>query len=142
MAEPSGLIGQKRKGKSVMKLEVGKYYRTMGDKKVFVIHSRENDERIETCYEFIAIADGHNEPITYTSDGHFYAGKGRSDWDIMAEWKEPASGIRYANIYLAETARAYIYMTREDADAAYKKFAAYPRIACVKFEWKEGQFDD
>ena len=67
-------------------------------------------------------------------------------YDLIEEWKEPKSGVGYANVWIKDDKPfmgTIIYDTRKEADGqANSPAQCLDRIACVRVEWKEGQFDD
>jgi hypothetical protein len=121
-----------------MKIEVGKWYKTNSDEKAYVGYEIEKGAR----YPFV----GH----IVNSKNEYYA---RAVWDaqgfegnsplykIIEEWKEPKSGVRYMNVYNRGNYETIgLGNSRQDADNNAEDKTN--RIACVRVEWKEGQFDD
>jgi len=51
---------------------------------------------------------------------------------------KPEPIVRYANIYPALQDASILHLTRTIADSK----ACYSRIACIRIEFEEGQFDD
>lgn len=108
-----------------MKIEVGKYYKSKRvNDKIHIVHYNDRGNPSESFY----LDAWGNKYYEYEVDKF-----------IGEEWKEPKSGIRYLNIYDNPNARAYSYMTKDEAD---KTPSVDTRIACIRVEWKEGQFDD
>jgi hypothetical protein len=122
-----------------MKIEVGKYYKTHSGNKAFIGYKINKG----ASYPLV----GHIE----NTNGEYYercnwclngSVANRNDYDLIEEWKEPKSGVRYLNVYTnaVNTIGEYTYMLASERDVAdtYNK----NRIACVRVEWKEGQFDE
>lgn len=118
-----------------MQIEVGKYYKTRDGRKAFIAAKLPNpsDEPYIGYAEYT-----HGQIVeSWYEDGSYITDQSSGN-DLIEEWKEPKSGVRYVNIYDNPDARSYIYLTRKEADNA----APNDRIARIRVEWKEGQFDD
>ena len=119
-------------------IEVGKWYKTREGYKAFVSH-KIIDGVVATCPYGGYVIDQFNQAVlwcwfengTDSSDGEGH------EYDLIEEWKEPKSGVAYVNCY-PNTLDAICHPSREKAD----EDATSGRIACVRVEWKEGQFDD
>lgn len=61
----------------------------------------------------------------------------QTDFCVYKEYVEPRKGVGYFNAY--DNALSGPYATRSLADRA--KSSRIDRLACVKVEWAEGQFD-
>lgn len=117
-----------------MKIEVGKWYKTRGGAKVFVgMHVPSGKAKPYVGYQVIE-NDVYFCDMSWFEDGSFTTHTPMHAADLIEEWKEPKSGVRYINIYEDGLA----HKTREVADHS----ASNGRIACIRVEWKEGQFDE
>lgn len=128
-----------------MKIEVGKWYKTRGGAKVFVGMYVPNGKNKPYVGYQVNENDVYFCDMCWFDDGTFTAHTPMHAADIIEEWKEPKSGAVYVNIFrnedgddngpLAGTA----YATRSSADY---HGGGPTRLACVRVEWKEGQFDE
>ena len=75
--------------------------------------------------------DGKWNIMSWAKDGVYYESKQESIFDLV-----PAKKVQYLNIYRSDWAR--MHETKEDAD----RRANGNRLACVRIEYEEGQFDD
>ena len=118
-----------------MKIEVGKYYKTRNGYKAHILHILDCD------------GIGNKNIVGYTTspDGVFWdtvlwtmaGATNNPHMELVEEWKGPKSGVAYVNIFVNGIGGAF--NTRSAADGTSVK---EDRIACVRIEWKEGQFDD
>ena len=79
----------------------------------------------------------------YYADGRVMAGS-FTDVDLVEEWKEPKSGVGYVNVYSDKHLGVYygtMQKTKTEANR-FSRCAQQHLIACVRVEWKEGQFDE
>lgn len=119
-----------------MKIEVGKYYKTRDGRKAFVGGEINNLRYYGHIEERIREWDNH---------GVLY-GPG-NELDLIEEWKEPKSGVTYMNVYQyhdGEVWEGTVTSKKENVERWAKEEEKLKniRIACVRIEWKEGQFDD
>jgi hypothetical protein len=78
---------------------------------------------------------------TWNKDG---TSRDNSKYDLVSEVVvtdvvPPTPQFRYCNIY--KDFMSY-YLSRERADAGASRSASMERLACVRIEWVDGQFDD
>lgn len=118
---PNDLIEEVKENE--MKIEVGKWYKSYYGGKVHIVHYNKDVPN----------------PFFLDAFGNKYFEKEISEF-LIEEWKEPKSGVAYINIRQDEynTWAGDSHETRENAN---KQIGA-KIIACVRIEWKEGQFDD
>lgn len=130
-----------------MKIEVGKWYKTRGGAKVFVgLHVPKGKAKPYVGYQ-VTENDLYFCDMCWRSDG------ASSSWgahaaDIIEEWKEPKTGVSYVNVFEELAAGNCAFTTKEEANRAANRAAdawgkhKAKRLACVRVEWKEGQFDE
>ncbi len=78
-----------------------------------------------------------------------YAGNYRNEHtedslDIIGEWKEPAKGEFWTNVYTTRNPSKHRYLafhSKIEADD-YGACNGMERIACIRTTWTEGQFDE
>ena len=111
--------------------EVGKTYKTRGglDAIIYALHPNQRWAIHGAMYYENEIASR-----SWASDGK-YAFNGESLYDLMPP--EPETHVRWANIY-GDDNTVYLHRNRKKADMG----AAGSCVACIRIEWKEGQFDD
>ena len=129
---------------SNMQIEVGKWYKTSKDNyKAFITTHLDKSAACSMPYlGYVTTNDG----IFWIQACFNENGKcNHTTFHLIEEWKEPKSGIAYVNIYISERGEEvpYVHTTKKLADKQ-DSFAYTPhkRKACVRVEWKEGQFDD
>lgn len=125
-----------------MKIEVGKLYKLANGYKAY-IHSLlpENAAAVRPYLGYITSPNG----VYACQDEWDENGECRThSYNIVEEWKEPKSGAYYMNVY-SNNDGTYITVGLNDSrqhanDRSSSK--NFKRIACVRVEWKEGQFDE
>lgn len=89
---------------------------------------------IGKCYKS-KITGNKIEIIYYNLIGNFYldtcGNQYLQDHDDLIEWRESKSGVSYLSVWPNGLVVAQ-YVKKGEVDA----------IACIRVEWKEGQFDD
>jgi hypothetical protein len=113
-----------------MKIEVGKFYKNKAGHKRHIVWFNEQKDCPNNSYYLDS--EGYRY-YTYEIDKH-----------LVEEWKEPKSGVGYVNIYPDKKLGAYfgnIKDIKSDAKQAAICSGQF-LLACVRVEWKEGQFDD
>ena len=83
-------------------------------------------------YPVIAVNDT-GDIYTFTSEGMFQI-DGRSEYHLVCEVK--VKQVRYVNIYPNGT--VFDHKSKRDAENG----AGTSRLACIRVEYEEGQFDD
>lgn len=76
-------------------------------------------------------SDGREWSATWRGDGTFYSFVVEGRTDLV---NTPVKHVRYVNLYLNRSG----YKSRDSADIA----AGDDRVACVRVEFTEGQFDE
>jgi len=121
-----------------MNIEVGKWYKTEAGDKAYVAYKRDNRE--QPYY-------GHVNDVLlgWREDG---ISKYFKQFTLIEEWKEPKSGVVYVNIYARSADKIDSqakyrghWASRSKADEIAED-TGEERLACVRVEWKEGQFDE
>lgn len=113
-----------------MKIEVGKWYKDSRGYQHEIVHYNLKADFFVSSYGNCFDRDGRNR------DGEVGT--------LIEEWKEPKSGTYWMNIY----DRNEYSITRGtseskmDADNHARNCVSNKRIACIRVEWKEGQFDE
>jgi len=119
-----------------MKIEVGKYYKTRDGRKAFVAFCTPSPCLIGPYVGYVETET--NLIYNWLGDGAAsMRASSNNKYDLIEEWKEPKSGVKYFNVY-PECVDVSAYKDRAEAN----KHKDNDRIACVRVEWKEGQFDD
>lgn len=119
-----------------MKIEVGKWYKTRAGHKAFVAFCTPYPCLIGPYVGYVETET--NLIYNWLGDGAASMGASSNNkYDLIEEWKEPKSGVAYVNVY-PECVDVSAYKDRAEAN----KHKDNDRIACVRVEWKEGQFDD
>lgn len=119
--------------------EVGKFYKTRNGYKAFAGFIIPDSALMFSLMGYVILNDGSCSAHAWMANGRVSNGVDYAN-DLVEEWKEPRSDAYYQNIYDNGT-KSLHHKTRNDADVA-ASFASIKRIACVRVEWKEGQFDD
>lgn len=83
-------------------------------------------------FPVIGVCEESGDILTYKSEGHRWH-DGGSGYDLVREVKEKK--VRYINIYPKKEA---FHNSRQAADDC----AGHNRLACIRVEYEEGQFDD
>lgn len=121
---------------SNLQIEVGKWYKTSCGYKAYITTKLPDHAAASRPFlAYIVSPDGIYCCQT-EYDEHGYS-KGSNTYNIKEEWKEPKSGVAYVNIF--DDGIGGTFNTRREADGTSVK---EDRIACIRIEWKEGQFDD
>ncbi len=115
-----------------MKIEAGKYYKCDNGDKAFAGYVRDD---CTTDYPVVGHLEGRSGVMLWGVDGRCMTVE-RRGFDLVEEWKEPAQGTEWINVYPYGTTQTRL--SRENADAS-----AFPnRIARIRVDWVEGQFDE
>ena len=92
-------------------------------------------EIIYTSDEFlVALIGGRRVPIKFDLDGKSMEPK----YEYLSLINIPEKHVRYINIY--DDHESALYESRKNADNGKAKFQ--DRIACIRIEYEDGQFDD
>lgn len=116
-----------------LKIEAGKKYRTRGGDEVEVLRTDVNSD--ESVVGIVTHKDDGSQWVAaYFSDGRYFL-YGDSPADLISEIKPKQ--VMWANVYVCPAFDTH-HSSREDAD----KYAGTGRIARVRVEFEEGQFDE
>lgn len=115
-----------------MKIEAGKYYKCGNGQKAFVGYVL--DDKVP--YPLIGHMVGDDFPSTWTLDGRT-VDSCQSHYDLVEEWVEPRSGTVWVNINEVPIPHG-VHKTKTNADVC----AINERLACVRVDWVEGQYDE
>lgn len=117
-----------------MKLEVGKKYAALCGEIVTIAYEQ---QRATANLRSVFVGTVHNGKVVglWMADGTLspHCKLAAVDWTLESEIKPTQVG--YLNIFKQPT----LYATRADADTHHLKDS---RLACVRVEFVEGQFDD
>lgn len=115
--------------------------RTRSGCKAWIVgYSPEEEYPFIGCYVGI---NGYSFGGCWSSDGCYISGKS-STQDIISEWKEPAKGEFWTNVYTTRNPSKHRYLafhSKIEADD-YGACNGTERIACIRTTWTEGQFDE
>ena len=113
------------------KWKIGKIYKTRdgSDAIIYAIHPNQKYAVHGAIYE-----DDEWDAETWQLNGQYHLANTNSYSDLMPP--EPTTNEGWVNVY--GNRRGSLYPTREFADAVTRA----DRIACIRVEWREGQFDD
>lgn len=114
----------------MLKIERDKVYLNGHGEKIRVVCV---DNFANPGYTVTGIREDDGSVWCYTAEGQYYRGH-QSGFDLVREVKEK---VLYLNLYPNNTTFG-IYASKQQADDCASKF----RIACVRVEYEEGQFDD
>lgn len=118
-----------------LKLEAGKRYRTRGGDEVEILRTDVRNEL--PVAGIITYSEGDQWVNTWTSDGFHYSMDEQHEHDLISEIRPKR--VVWLNVYCdGNPVRYYYYDSRKEADGA----ALPSRIACIRVEFEEGQFDD
>ena len=112
-----------------MKLEVGKQYKTRAGHRAVVV---------DFDGDYAAWHSDSRKTLWHRGDGLTFAAleSRQSPKDLISEWVEPKKGSAWVNVYGEDSFG--VYRTKSKADSAPTNC----RIACVRVDWVEGQFDE
>lgn len=113
----------------MLKIERDKVYVTGHGKRVRVVCA---DNNSMPNFPVIGVYEESGDISAYTSEGHFWD-DGVSGFDLVREVKEKQ--VRYINIY---PNNEISHNSRQTADDC----AIHGRLARIRVEYEEGQFDD
>lgn len=122
-----------------LKIEAGKRYRTRGGDEVEVLRTDINSA--DPVLGVITYKNsGGQSAISFKEDGS-YLGEMEYSHDLISEIRPKR--VVWLNVY-EEDEGASFFSSRQEADADYLKWRATTpaRIACVRVEFEENQFDD
>lgn len=85
----------------------------------------------------------NNKSFRFKPSGNYYnTGLG---YCLLEPWKEPLNGVLWVNVFrFSKPFDGCFYgawLKKDEADRSSEKSVS-DRIACVKVNWKEGQFDE
>lgn len=113
----------------MLKIERDKFYVDGKGNKVRVVCV---DNTAILHFPVIGVCGGSGDIFQYTSEGHRWL-DGVSEFDLIREVKEKQ--VRYINIY---PRNEISHNSRQTADDC----AIHDRLARIRVEYEEGQFDD
>ena len=116
-----------------LKIEAGKKYRTRGGNEVEVLKTDVRDKR--PIAGIITNKDGSQFVHEWTVHGYCWPDGKPTFLDLISEIK-PKRGV-WLNVYDYGPAACF-YSSREEADER----AGASRLACIRLEFEEGQFDE
>lgn len=116
-----------------LKIEAGKKHRTRGGDEVKILRILVNPT-LDPVVAILTHPNGDEEALTYRIDGRFPCDTAAS-LDLISEIKPKR--VVWLNVY-GDAYPCFYYPSREVADAG----AGTHRIACIRLEFEEGQFDD
>lgn len=115
-----------------MNFEVGQMWRNRLGQKVMIVEVDIQDPWPVKGYNY------SNRKINeFGADGGYDVSWVDNDFDLVKEWGDPKTGVKYINVYYSGDFGSG-EPTREKAD----EIASPSRLACVRVEWTEGQFDE
>lgn len=127
-----------------MKLEPGRYYRTRDGRKAFVCAEMNNPfvmGSMKSSRPYRGYIDGRHNVHCWYANGRLDLGN-ESDGDLISEWKEPETVVRWVNLYRDRDGSLQFgdvsFLSREQANMA----GTSRRVACKRIEITEGEFDD
>ena len=82
----------------------------------------------------LILHDGEDKIASWTADGLYRDANNASGHDLRP--LPPKKHVRWVNCYSYDT--FYVYSSREEAD----RWSEPSRVACIRIEYTEGQFDD
>ncbi len=116
------------------KYPIGSKWKTRGGDIAEVIYHNDDD----TNWPLIALVKNINRPATYTKSGYFNLNTVNHELDLIEPYTELKRGTGYLNVYDNGCTATYAYKTKLEADQK----AVGSRIACIRVEWTEGQYDE
>jgi hypothetical protein len=116
-----------------LKIEAGKKYRTRGGDEVEIL--RTDVRQWQPIVGIITKDDGSQYATEWSADGFFCPDRVESHHDIISEIKPKR--VVWLNVYPEDDCGFY-YGSRAETD----RQANPCRIACIRVEFEEGQFDD
>ena len=110
------------------KWKIGEIYKTRSGKDavIYAIHPNQKYAVHGAIYE-----DGEWDMQTWQLNGQYHSTNPKSSCDLMPP--EPETHVAYLNIYGGS-----FHVTRETAD----RLSTPERTACIRIEWRDGQYDD
>ena len=116
-----------------LKIEAGKKYRTRGGDEVEILRTDVRDK--QPVVGIFTDKHGDQEVCSWTPAGFYFSQDERSIFDLISEVKPKR--VVWLNVY-GGVSPCYCYSTRKEAD----RQAGHHRIACIRVEFEENQFDD
>lgn len=116
-----------------LKIEAGKKYRTRGGDEVEILRTDVRHER--PVAGVITYPDSSQIVTDWCVDGHYWRGDRECEHDLISEIKPKC--VVWLNVY-PEDIFGNAYNSRVEAD----ENALSTRIACIRVEFEENQFDE
>lgn len=113
------------------KFPIGSKWKTRGGYVVVIVYHNDHSKT-----PLVVVSDKIDHAISLSNDGKVPPFFGDNILDLIEPYIEPKRGVGYLNIYNSLISR--LHETRQEAD----RFADKERLACIRVEWTEGQFDD
>lgn len=134
MESPCDLVGQwvEPLKEGTLRLEAGKYYRTAGGRKAFIV-GRSPFFDDHNHWPWCGWIVGNSAPLMWSDEG---VNDTDDDLLLVAEWREPVKVAGWVNVYSFGSRYSRVYETREKADLDHMN--SPQRIACIYVTSKEG----
>ena len=117
----------------MLKIEAGKKYRTRGGDEVEIL--RMDVRASQPVVGIMTYDDGSQIVRQWHTDGSYWVERSKSENDLISEIKPKR--VVWLNVYPDDDGGFY-YDSRAQAD----RMATPYRIACIRVEFEEGQFDE
>lgn len=123
-----------------LKIEAGKRYRTRGGDEVEVLKTGLNTNGY-TVFGVHTTANGVERGRTWLGGSYYFEERDPSHLDLISEIRPKR--VVWLNVYEGDQG-AMFFSSRQEADADYLKCLDLTpaRLACIRVEFEEGQFDD
>ena len=118
-----------------LKIEAGRKYRTRGGDEVEILRTDVRHER--PVAGVITYPDSSQIVTDWCVDGHYWRGDRECEHDLISEIKPKR--VVWLNVYWGDVF-LYMHSSRKSADEGTGVDDS--RIACIRVEFEEGQFDD
>ncbi len=114
------------------KYPIGSKWRTRGGYVVEIVYHNDHSKT-----PLVVVSDKIDHAISLSNDGKVPPFFGDNILDLIEPYTEPKRGVVYMNVY-EDGGFGSTYLYKEEADA----YSDCRRIACIRIEWTEGQFDE
>lgn len=114
------------------KFPIGSKWKTRGGDVVVIVYHNYHSKT-----PLVVVSDKIDHAINLRNDGKVPPFFGDNKLDLIELYTEPKRGVTYVNIYDTGIISPY-HSTRGMADDMVGK----GRIACIRVEWVEGQYDE
>jgi hypothetical protein len=121
-----------------LELEAGKKYRTRGGDEVEILRTDLNS--VNPVLGILTVCDGTQSACEWAFNGAFWFDGPQDDMDIVSEIK--LKRVVWLNVYEGDEG-ALFYPSRQQANCWHEHHGKGDnRIACIRVEFEEGQFDE